>query len=897
VPVFNQERYVRQAISSCLAQTFGDIEVIVVDDGSTDDTLAEIRTIDDPRLTVIHQENGGPSAAVNRAFSASRGDYLALFAGDDINEPDRVEVQLGLAEASGPDPRVVFSDATFVDARGNVLERDVPDVGHGDLDSGTLIRHFLTTGNCMLAPSAFIPRNILARAGAFHPALFQLQDLDIWLRLLREARFHVSPRKLIRYRRHGESLSAPGRASILATRNEESIIFKRFLDALSRDDLDRWYFEGYAEELDDRAGSWKVQKALFAKTFRTPALDLHANALLAEEIDRAAAAGLDFPPHHLWRLLQTEDSLRPRESARTGETREEAGYRTHLEAGLEGLLRWQRSGGRKGPVRRALSQALAARRRISGASRDLLRKMRMAPGRLRHYGLGASLLILLVRMTPERLAGLRRSLARWAASLHGFHPLVNRLAAFRDGGRLDDPALLKRSFLLEGHLTWNSPSVVRALVAWLEEEGRWLELAWLTLGPPSPGIDEARRDDSPVRWIGCSVTPIMQRPDQALDIVDLGHPGQGRPGTYREFVPAGTYRFREPEVWGDDRERPEREVAVPASGLHSIDDAEVGSGFHIEAGRPRSWIVHEPAAHPRFGNVAGLREVLRSSSKEGTVVVRDLAEGVGHVDEAFLLGGRCSSNYYHFLVEYLPRLLEFDRSGLEVGIPILVSDNMPYQHFEALQALVRPGQRILLVGRNHRLKVKRLHVPTTSTYLPDDFGKPYWAYSALSLDHIAFLRQGLLGWAQGQEIPHRLGERIFLSRLRNPGRALSNEQSIARALKRQGFAVVYPEYLSLAEQIMLFRTSRIIVGPTGAAFTNMVFGGPGLRALGLISARNADFCSFSNLARAAEARFAHLAGTPVHPRDWYPDEESYAHASFGIDERSLDRALQEFCRD
>src|SRR5205085_7436654 len=116
---YNHEKYVAEAIRSVLGQTMADLEVVVVDDGSTDGTPAVVRSFDDPRVVSIRQENGGPSAATNRALAACRGRYVALLSGDDACEPDRLQVQLDEYERSGPG--ILFSGCALMDDGGRPL--------------------------------------------------------------------------------------------------------------------------------------------------------------------------------------------------------------------------------------------------------------------------------------------------------------------------------------------------------------------------------------------------------------------------------------------------------------------------------------------------------------------------------------------------------------------------------------------------------------------------------------------------------------------------------------------------------------------------------------------------------------------------------------------------------
>src|SRR5688572_18703489 len=103
VPAYNCAPYIRASVSSVLSQTFSDLEVIVVDDGSTDATIHELSTFSDPRLIVIRNPtNQGVSHATNTGVGRARGDYLAALAADDVWLPTKLERQVAHLE-SNPD--------------------------------------------------------------------------------------------------------------------------------------------------------------------------------------------------------------------------------------------------------------------------------------------------------------------------------------------------------------------------------------------------------------------------------------------------------------------------------------------------------------------------------------------------------------------------------------------------------------------------------------------------------------------------------------------------------------------------------------------------------------------------------------------------------------------------
>jgi glycosyltransferase involved in cell wall biosynthesis len=244
---YNHEAYVAEAARSVLDQTFGDLELVVVNDGSTDRTAAQLAEISDPRLVVIHQDNAGPSAATNRAFSSCRGKYIALFSGDDVCHPDRIRRQLDEYNRGGR--RVLFSACDFIDDDGQSL----PD-GHFattafDLENRPRPVQFARLfyrGNFFNGVSVFTERHVLPPR-PYDPGLLQLQDFDLWARLIKQHDVFIMPDRLVRYRIRGASgnLSSPTRDRLTRLQNEYYLVHRRFFDGVSAD----FFREAFTGEL------------------------------------------------------------------------------------------------------------------------------------------------------------------------------------------------------------------------------------------------------------------------------------------------------------------------------------------------------------------------------------------------------------------------------------------------------------------------------------------------------------------------------------------------------------------------------------------------------------------------------------------------------------------------
>ena len=119
---YNHEKYIGEAINSILSQTYSDYELIIVDDGSSDNTLKIIQEYQDPRIMVVAQENSGPSIALNAGIDKSRGQFIAFMSGDDVSFPNRLITQVKQIELHNADmvlciPQIIGPNSEILDER------------------------------------------------------------------------------------------------------------------------------------------------------------------------------------------------------------------------------------------------------------------------------------------------------------------------------------------------------------------------------------------------------------------------------------------------------------------------------------------------------------------------------------------------------------------------------------------------------------------------------------------------------------------------------------------------------------------------------------------------------------------------------------------------------------
>jgi glycosyltransferase involved in cell wall biosynthesis len=210
IPAYNHGRFVGDAVRSVLAQTMADLELIVVDDGSTDDTLAVVESIRDPRLRVIAQANGGTHAAINTGLRAAQAPLLAILNSDDAYDPARLTDTVAVLD-SEPDVALVGSHIEIIDGAGApiAVKHAWADLQPWSLEaparsfrSGSDPRAALLTENYWSTSSNFVFRRAhLDRVGPIR-ALRYAHDWDFALRLALVGRLVMLERPLLRYRVH-----------------------------------------------------------------------------------------------------------------------------------------------------------------------------------------------------------------------------------------------------------------------------------------------------------------------------------------------------------------------------------------------------------------------------------------------------------------------------------------------------------------------------------------------------------------------------------------------------------------------------------------------------------------------------------------------------------------------
>ena len=184
IPLYNKEQHIAKTLQSVFAQTYTDYEIVIVNDGSTDNSVAVVKAINDPRIRLINQANAGVSAARNRGIEEARGEFIALLDGDDIWRPDYLKTQFELTQKY-PKCDVFATDYCFCNSKGverATIIRKLPVDG----EDGILTNYF-EVASCSHPPlwtsAVMVRKGAIEFVGGFPVGIKSGEDLITWARL------------------------------------------------------------------------------------------------------------------------------------------------------------------------------------------------------------------------------------------------------------------------------------------------------------------------------------------------------------------------------------------------------------------------------------------------------------------------------------------------------------------------------------------------------------------------------------------------------------------------------------------------------------------------------------------------------------------------------------------
>lgn len=209
LPVFNGEAFIRQSVESILSQTFTDFELIIINDGSTDNSSEILHELaaNDSRIILIERSNAGLVYTLNEGIEKARGEFIARMDADDIAIPERFELQLSKM-ISDPNLAVLGSFTRIINKEGSVVGLGRYPVTPSETE------RFLQHGSPLAHPTVLMRKHVLLELGGYRKVFSHCEDYDLWLRI-NEMGWGIAnlSKPLLNYRVHGANISAVHRDS------------------------------------------------------------------------------------------------------------------------------------------------------------------------------------------------------------------------------------------------------------------------------------------------------------------------------------------------------------------------------------------------------------------------------------------------------------------------------------------------------------------------------------------------------------------------------------------------------------------------------------------------------------------------------------------------------------
>lgn len=227
IPTYNRAALIGKAISSVLVQTYKDFELIVVDDGSSDETVDVITSFRDERIVFLRQENRGRSAARNRAIAVSRGRYVAFLDSDDEYLDHKLEQQVAYMDAH-PAIGMVYTSAHCIDEQGQLLRHSYVASVAGNIYKEIAFFQPVT----ITLPTVMVRREVLSEVGLFDEAMERFEDTDLWRRIAKKFQVGVIRQPTCNLRTHS--------GNVLTSQNAGKIVeaIEYYVTKIFRDDTD-----------------------------------------------------------------------------------------------------------------------------------------------------------------------------------------------------------------------------------------------------------------------------------------------------------------------------------------------------------------------------------------------------------------------------------------------------------------------------------------------------------------------------------------------------------------------------------------------------------------------------------------------------------------------------------
>jgi hypothetical protein len=296
-------------------------------------------------------------------------------------------------------------------------------------------------------------------------------------------------------------------------------------------------------------------------------------------------------------------------------------------------------------------------------------------------------------------------------------------------------------------------------------------------------------------------------------------------------------------------------------------------------------VVVDRAADPRFENVSGQREHVFGSSLRGQTVMVELCQDAAKsIDNGILLSGRNDYNWYHWMVEYLPRVIEIEKE-IDPGIPWVISNRVPKTGVEALKMISTRG--VLICDAEKRQYFKKLIVLSPNASVFDTDLAPWEQISRFNTHNLQELRIAMRRMSSNSRLP----EKVFIVR-ESKHRNVVNQGQLVEIALGYGFHPVNLEDMDFSEQLDLFSNAKAVITVGGAVMANYLFMPQESHVIQLNNVASRDFVIPPLLSSIAGSKFTSILGEPNKDRILRNSRTEHVHESYVIKPRILKTVLE-----
>ncbi len=240
---YNHKKFLSYAIDSVINQTYKNLEIIIADDCSTDNSLQIIKSYSDIRIKIIlNQHNLGAAINHNNAIKEAKGEYIAILNSDDYFDLEKIEMQVKFLEEN-KQYGAVFSRAYIINEDNEVINKskyfDVEIFDQINRERTEWIRKFFFEQNCLCHPSVLIRKEVYFKTELYNPLLKQLPDFKMWLDIIKVTNIYILQEKLVYFRilSKAKNTSSIKGTNVIRHNNETVLIMKSYFENLSKQDF------------------------------------------------------------------------------------------------------------------------------------------------------------------------------------------------------------------------------------------------------------------------------------------------------------------------------------------------------------------------------------------------------------------------------------------------------------------------------------------------------------------------------------------------------------------------------------------------------------------------------------------------------------------------------------